>query len=442
MDSKHDLACTDCHQGDNRANEQTAAHQGLITSENMTAVCGRCHAKQAEVCVQSAHFTLKNEINLIRSHFGLAPVAGIKEIPDHSGAPQDKEQLVDDLLRRRCLRCHVQTAGDSYPYVRRGTRCAACHLRKTEGKLDSHAFSIPGERQCLSCHYGNRVGSDFAGMYEHDYGSDFRSPQATAQPFLRPYGVEQHDLAQDIHRQRGLTCLDCHSGAELSGKQAAVQCADCHAPETGKMPPLKNVRVEGGLLILTARQDGKEHPIPVLKHPAHAQYVGKVACQVCHGQWSFNDQSTHLLLTYSSDTAPWNSLAIQSNSEAEKFIANEEEPVMSDALTGQKKPGIWLQGYNLRRWERMLIRLDKDGVIKVFRPILDLRLSAVNKDGQVITGLDNITGDGDGLLPYTPHTTGPAGLLYEQRFLHLFDDTAAEHDDPRAAHRPGRALPW
>jgi hypothetical protein len=90
-------------------------------------------------------------------------------------------------------------------------------------------------------------------------------------------------------------------------------------------------------------------------------------------------------------------------------------------VAGQKKPGIWYQGYSLRRWENMLIRQDKDGIIKVFRPLLDLRLSAIDANGEIIAGLDNITGQGDGLLPYIPHTTGPAGLFYEQRFLPLLD---------------------
>jgi hypothetical protein len=399
----------------------------------MVAVCGRCHSEQVHGCAQASHFTLKHEINLIRSQFGLKPVAGIAAIPERSGPPQDKEQLVDDLLRRRCLRCHVQTAGDSYPYVQRGTGCAACHLRKIEGKLTSHAFSLPSEQQCLSCHYGNRVGSDFAGMYEHDYGSDFRAPQASPAPFLRPYGVEQHELVQDIHRQRGLTCLDCHSGAELSGKQAAVTCAACHASGSGSAPPLQNVRLADGQLILTAKQDGKEHLIPQLQHPAHAKYGNKVACQVCHAQWSFNDQATHLLLTYSADTEPWAALSVQSNSEAEQWITGEEEPAMVDAFTGEKKPGIWLQGYSLRRWENMLIRQDKDGVIKVFRPLLALRLSAADENGAIIAGLDNITGESDGLLPYTPHTTGPAGLFYEQRFLHLLEHEQQPTASPLAS---------
>lgn len=380
--------------------------------EGMATACGRCHAGKIESCAGAAHFTLENEVNLIRSHFGLEPVSGLTGIPDRSTPPENKEQLVDDMLRRRCLRCHLHSKGDRYPAARHGKGCAACHLQYNDGGLQSHAFVLPGERQCLSCHYSNQVGGDFFGRYEHDFNEEYRTPY-TPSASARPYGVEQHDLAPDIHQQRGLTCLDCHHGEKTVG------CKDCHA--AGKQPHPPNVRAEGNQLVLTAHKDGRAHPIPALKHPAHSKYIDKVDCQVCHAQWSFNDQATHLLLSYSAKTKPWRPLAVQSSFEAEEFVSSRDgrEPFMTDSLTGKTEPGIWLQGYGLRRWEQVQVGVDKDGIVKVLRPILDLRLSAADKDGKVIAGLDNITGNGNGLLPYTPHTTGPAGLYCEQRFFWL-----------------------
>ncbi len=433
LDEHHDFSCIDCHQGNNSSDKKYIAHEGLLTSpaapDNMEEVCGRCHADQSTACAQSGHFTLKNAVNLIRSHFDLEPsLTGLTEILISSHPPENKEQLVDDLLRRYCLRCHPFTKGDSYPYVRRGKGCAVCHLQYTDGKLESHSFlAVPGERQCLSCHYGNHVGMDFIGKYEHDYNDEYRTPYTTAAPFARPYGVEQHDLVPDIHQQRGLTCLDCHSRGELSGRQQPVQCLTCHSSvPAGPPPSLHNVRLDGDKLLLTAVKDGQEHPVPALRHPAHTTYIDKVACQVCHAQWGFNDGPAHLLLSYAEDVEPWEYLTVQSSSEMENFLFNnlyedERAPSMPDTLIGKIKPGIWYKGYTERRWADLLIRRDIDGMVKVFRPILDLRLSASDKNGRVIAGLDNVTGNGSGLLPYTPHTTGPAGLFYEQRFLHLLD---------------------
>ena len=435
LDDNHNFVCTDCHLGNNDTSDKELAHKGFIADPanpvNMAVTCGKCHADQIESCSQSLHFTVQKPVNLVRSHFGIEPpLADLTEIPEN-GRPQNKAQLVDDMLRRRCLRCHVYTAGDSYPYVQRGTGCAACHLQFTDSKLESHSFILPKERQCLSCHYGNHVGADFLGMYEHDYNWEYRTPYTTRQPFMRPYGVELHQLVSDIHQQRGLTCLDCHNKGEMSGRQNPIRCEDCHSPAHDTVPILTNVRVEADQLILQGRIDGKDHPIPPLTHPAHAKYNDRVACQVCHAQWAFNDRPTHLLLSYTDDVDPWDRLTVQSSSHVETFLEHnlysmedELDTTMPDSISGQNKAGIWYMGYGMRRWEDILIRRDVDGIIKVFRPILDLRLSAVDEDDERI--FDNLKGNSDGLLPYTPHTTGPAGMFYERRFFHLLEATAAE----------------
>ena len=444
LDNSHDMACTACHLGNNEATEKKNAHTGLLAAPaapaNMAASCGSCHPEQISGCSQSLHYTIKKAINRTRSHFGIEPpLKGLTQLPDNR-RPQSRTELVDDMLRRRCLRCHVYTAGDRYPYVKRGIGCAACHLQYIDGKLTAHTFVSPTERQCLSCHYANHVGSDFIGSYEHDFNWEYRTPYTTREPFIRPYGVELHQLASDIHRQRGLTCLDCHSGKEMSDRQRAVRCKDCHLPDPASHPLPDNLRRQGNQLILRGT-DGKDHPIPRLTHPAHAEYKDRVSCQVCHAQWAFNDRSTHLLLSYGEDVDAWDRLTVQSSSEVETFLEHnlysdedELEPTMLDSITGRSKPGIWFLGFTQRRWEDILIGRDDQGMIRVFRPILDLRISAVDGDGEPL--FDNVRGTGNGLLPYTPHTTGPAGLFYEKRFLHLLQadqnktETGPEKDLP------------
>lgn len=444
LDSTHNIACIDCHQGNNETDEKEIAHQGLIAEAaspaNMRAGCGQCHAEQADLCAQSGHFTMSNAMNLVREHFSLPPLNSLTEIPEGQGPPENKEELVNDLLRRQCLRCHLYSKGDNYPYVRHGSGCAACHLQYTDGKLTSneegkanHAFIRPGKRQCLSCHYGNHVGSDFEGGYEQDHDWAYRTPFAVRAPFLRPYGVELHNLVPDIHQQRGMSCLDCHSGPELAGEKPSVQCADCHALDAS--PTFADLQVDGDKVFLKIQRDEKERLVPQLKHPAHAKYEDQVACQVCHAQWAFNDQATHLLLSYSDDADPWERLAVQSSSAVERFVEHnlyseedEVSPSQLDQISGQRKTGIWYTGFTVRRWEDIIVRKDENGVIRVFRPILDLRLSAVDEDDEILSDFDNLTGNNEGLLPYTPHTTGPAGLFYEQRFLHFLPQATETAD--------------
>jgi len=430
LDSAHQRACTSCHEGIDNEGQIDRAHAGLITRpshpDRMVATCGGCHPKEAAAATSSLHFTLANEINSVRSHFGaenrLATPAAIP-VADPLAGPL---ALADDMLRRRCLRCHVYAKGDDYAAVTHGTGCSACHLAFTNGKMASHAFVAPTDTQCLSCHYGNTVGGDYHGRSEHDFNWEYRTPYNTRTRLNtapRPYGVESHDLAPDIHQQRGLVCIDCHRDSGHN-QGPALTCRTCHGWQPGQAVPLPDhLRVRDQALILTGRTDGKEHLVPLLRHPAHRQYGRKVACQVCHGQWSFNDAPTHLLLSLRPEYEPWERLTVQGSSELESLLehnlnaATELPLTMRDGLTGESRPGIWYLGYGQRRWEQMVVRMDADGVIKVFRPILDLRLSMVEADGRA--PFDNVIGQGTGMRPYTPHTTGPAGLFFLDRFKHL-----------------------
>ena len=428
LTAPHDLACVTCHRGNPEGIQQENAHAGLIARpahpDHMHETCGKCHSDLVLESTGSLHFTLRNEVNQVRVHFGAAaPLASLTEIPVISEASSPLE-LADDMLRRRCLRCHLYSAGDDYPLTRRGTGCAACHLAFAEGKPQNHQLlALPTDQQCLSCHYGNVVGADYYGRYEHDYNWEYRTPYVTREPYIRAYGVEYHDLVPDIHQQRGLACIDCHRGHQImSGGGSRLTCGTCHhLAQSGDGPLPGNVVRDKDALVLTSARDGKKHVIPPLTHPAHAQYGQQVTCQVCHAQWGFNDSTTHLMRSETDDFLPWERLTVQGRSEVEQLLdhnlnSGKEElaPMMRDAITGEARPGVWYQGFTQRRWENLLIRRDSDGVVKVFRPVLDLRLSAVASDETVL--LDNVAGSGPGLLPYTPHTTGAAGMFYQNRF--------------------------
>lgn len=428
LDSNHSFPCTQCHKGDNEVSDKNLAHQGLIAQpaqpSTMAQTCGSCHAKEVQQAQTTNHFTLRNKINTIRTHLGAQD-----EIETLTAVPVPENistvlELGDDMLRRRCLRCHVYSSGDSYPYVSHGTGCASCHLSFSNTTLTSHTFTKPADQNCLSCHYGNYVGSDYYGKFENDYNWEYRTPYATRNPFLRPYGVEQLNLAPDIHQQKGLVCIDCHPTSG-HGRQNNVRCITCHGWQPGSpVPPSLHLKQQGDALILTGTTSHQQHPVPTLRNPVHAQYADKVDCQVCHAQWSFNDQTTHLFRSESEDYDMWERLTVQGSEEVETLLEHnlysddEEYPLaMRDGITGELRSGIWYKGFTQRRWEHMIIDTDSDGRIRVFRPVLDLRLSMVTEDDELI--FDNAKGPGKGLLPYTPHTTGKAGLYYKDRFRHL-----------------------
>ncbi|MDF1579039.1 MAG: cytochrome c3 family protein, partial [Desulfobulbales bacterium] len=339
--------------------------------------------------------------------------------------PATPLELADDLLRRRCLRCHVYYEGDDYSQVLHGTGCAACHLEYRDGKPVSHEFlALPTDDRCLSCHYANRVGGDYYGRFDHDFKLEYRTPYRPEGYYPdRPYAVEQHRLAPDIHQAAGMTCGDCHFDLHGGKTMQTIACATCHLGRD--LPPAaKHLSIRDGELLVTTRQAGRELPVPRATNPVHAEYIDKAACAVCHAQWSYNDQGTHLLRIDHSEYEEWDDLYIQDSAEVEVLLLNSiygdeiRDPVMSDKLNSREKPGLWLKGYNIRRWAEPPIDFARDGRLRVMRPILDLHISWIDAERKTL--FDSITGETATLQPYTPHTIGKAGAFYHRRIAKLF----------------------
>lgn len=426
LDGQHQLPCTSCHQGDNAAKDKGSAHAQLIAHpshpDSMQKVCGPCHGQMVAEVLGSTHFTLENSTNLFREAFGATEkLTSFLDTPRPT-APATALDLADDLLRRRCFKCHPYSQGDDYPATTHGTGCASCHLAFAEGRLTSHKFEKPRDEQCLSCHYGNYVGFDYYGRFEHDFNAEYRTPFTTRNSHFRPYGVEYHPLVADIHQQRGMVCLDCHSGKELMGKAGGKpSCRGCHENSklTANLPDRVEKRSDGFILYGV---DGKEHPIPLLQHPAHFEQPQAITCQACHAQWTFNDFGKHFLRSDSDDLSPWSLLATQGNAELEAVVENninfdkpELPPDMTDTLSGKSQPGLWFKGYSLRRWETPLLGRDESGAIATVRPLLDWSLSWIDQDETI--RFDSVTPQHPGkiLHSYVPHTTGPAGVFYRLR---------------------------
>ncbi len=425
IDTAHDFACTRCHGGVGGVADGERAHQGLdprpAAPQTMAAVCGPCHEEEVSAIRQASHYTLAGEINRVRAVFGLEPVAGVPALPAPQGTGLAEVGM--DMLRRRCLRCHLWSGGDGYRETRHGVGCAACHLAFGNGGMESHRFQRPDDTFCLHCHYGNFVGADYHGRFERDYNLEYRTPLQPDGYSRRDYGVEYHWLRPDVHARAGLGCLDCHEGTAIMGKAPShtPSCRGCH--DAGATPP---PAVEQGPAGRTLRlRSGGRLRVPLMADVAHRRYGNRVACAVCHAQWGFADQELHLLRLDRLDFAPWEDLSVQGSAEVEYQIdsvlygdADTEFPWMSDGLTGEAGLGFWLLGYRQRRWEEPARCRDEHGVLQVCRSLLDLRLSWVDRDGEV--RFDSVAPPAASrLVPYTPHTIGKAGAFF---FLRL-DET-------------------
>jgi len=425
IDKHHDIKCSTCHGGIDRAEEKDRAHQGLephpAHPSNIDKNCGQCHQDITINAPRAVHFTLSNSTNLFRTAFGAQDqLNSFIETPVVS-EPSNILQLGDDLLRRRCFKCHLYDSGQAYPATSHGQGCAGCHFVGEESGEPSHSFSSPTDDHCLSCHYGNYVGSDYYGRFEHDFNVEYRTPYTTRNEYFRPVGVEYRQLSTDIHQQKGLSCIDCHSGNELMLQGTKPSCVGCHDTTQLQSNQPDRISIEDGAFILTT-VSGTKHQIPTLTNPAHFNQTESISCQGCHAQWSFDDRGRHYMRIDADEFDSFSALTVQGNHEVESILANnfdfdkDELPIeMTDSITGKSSPGIWLKGYVTRRWEEVRLGRDRSGTISVVRPILDYSLSWVDEDETIIFDAVQPVNIKNSVKTYTPHTTGSAGMFYQAR---------------------------
>ncbi|MEO5360531.1 MAG: hypothetical protein H7843_08785 [Nitrospirota bacterium] len=331
--------CSICHAGDPNAKEKDSAHKGMfINPADLKVVektCGNCHEdhvsrvekslmanSQGEIAgtLYARGFTKDKDSNYAMTDkpikatipAGQWTLNGLEPIPDSS------THISVEMLRKVCIKCHLRADGQKLPKNYRSAGCAACHmLTSADGKYSgsdptmkdkpwraaAHRITvqIPSE-QCVRCHKGgNRIGVSF-----------------TAE-------LPGHEA--DIHYQRGMHCIDCHTTNEIHGdgniymrkwQAVKIKCTSCHGVHNGKPPltdatdqKLKNVReyiiTEGDkeryVYKLTSKVSGKVHVIPTVstlmekeKLPVAMQiaaHLNKMECAACHSTKIANCYACH-----------------------------------------------------------------------------------------------------------------------------------------------------
>lgn len=458
----HALACSVCHLLPKDRGRALQDHSEILDNPadlNVAEkICAPCHQKELEAFQSGLHLSLAGMINQTRYLFGAQeraypPIFGaggaLKPLPPSTSSPEQPAGLVDDLLRRKCLRCHVSAVGaEKYPPYR-GRGCAACHvLYASDGKyhgqdkaLDQSAKGSPKvhgltsnipDSQCLKCHRPNYVGSDAHGLFERDYDSFFQKAVLGKDSVQEHPQGPFHVLSRDIHIEKGLKCLDCHSQEDVMGDgrlagfaldSPGTTCRDCHGgfEEQGPDTEVDGLKRQGENWIFAARNGtAKRVPLFAANTPSHnPQNHSRLRCSACHARWTAHDYGLSLQRQDGGDFEVWTYLLRQGDSrlfqELERLLAYpKQKPVARDLLSGKKKTGIWLKGYRFRRWENLVLGVDHRNRISLMRPLHQYQISYVDARGKVV--LDSVIPHRAGgrelgwaFMPFVPHTTAPRG---------------------------------
>ncbi len=415
ISANHRFECTTCHAGNSKSKQLPKAHTNLVSNpsdlNHVDKFCGKCHANQIEQLKRSPMATAKNIINQTRIAWGSQsvedPEFSLLPRPDQQGFGEtEKPALVDGFLRTKCLRCHLNSPSPHRAGEYRATGCAACHMvykndgksfsqdlaiqmrQNKESKKHSNRFasgytsnSLKNSRgypvlhkftvavpsvQCEHCHNHNGPGNEFEGLFRKP-ARPIPSLDKVESDSPRLYGARHELLLPDIHRERGMHCVDCHITTDVSiqsskkGKKSipkthafkTLQCETCHgthskAPRSLTLDPdnklleetLKTIHLNPNLekvvkagdsilanddghgvphviweknkWVLYSKVSGKAHTLPLLKNTrmplAHKVrgHMKNMECATCHARWSASEWGLHAIGENDPVSEMWN----------------------------------------------------------------------------------------------------------------------------------------
>ena len=372
------FGCTICHGGNPDTLNKREAHKGLIGGKNpsdfrfVERSCGRtapngepCHSvkvpwfknhiKRARNSLMS---TMAGVIHGILKHWkakNTGPFSAIENrhlpmLPEVKIEPSKATnfELAIDHFRKLCAKCHTGVEAKSGTSSH-ASGCAACHTPYNDrGTYDGLDPTIPRDqfghpskhvlttvipsRHCLHCHNrSGREGTSYVGLMESAfYGTPYVNGTFGA-PYLMG-GRYMYRMVPDIHYEKGMHCIDCHTSTEIMGtgevhtkmyQQLEIRCEDCHGTYTSppkgmkvkegslaeftatfnpnysvepgdtvgvtsRGTPIPNLKLEKGKWYLYSKVTGKRYKVPVITgNPRHNfRCQDKLECYSCHSRWA------------------------------------------------------------------------------------------------------------------------------------------------------------
>lgn len=457
------MTCTECHKGDATAADKMAAHKGMFANPADLRVadqtCGTCHPQDLENAKKSLHATSAGKISGTRYAFGAQGREGIyaNQAVENPGATKGAKSLkaipsydpkkpegpdnspADDYLRNQCLRCHLWSGGAQQDGDYRASGCAACHVVYSDsGVYEGKDQAIPkGQKgrprlhritsqipvnQCLHCHNrGGRTGVSYIGDMESDgYGTPYT---ATGGKQGKLHGKNYNHLKGDIHYDKGLACIDCHTKQDLHGdgniqvkrEQAVeVRCENCHGTmkkpsdlKTSQGNPFPGLAKQGSKVVLTAKVTGKKHEVPQIANlplssegyaamVAIPSHMDKLECYTCHSTWAPQCYGCHARQNIAKPAGDWLS-----------FKPSEDPSKTGNKPNTQATAKDWDESRSYLRWETPVLGINSRGKVSPFIPGCQVVFTQVDGEKGVVDNKVFTTKDGTsgiGTNPIHPHT--------------------------------------
>jgi len=272
----HDFDCIKCHGGDGASKDKNIAHKNMLGGRNPGSVtvwdktCGNCHEYQFRRVKTTIMYTntgiLKNTVLAWGENFEKLYGTSFQNGFDKNGEPVKIESVVNsdkmsgELYRKFCSLCHVGEDRLEGYRAHHSSGCSACHFSHSDsgayeggdeqiyGKkpyAKTHQMNVsPGDDVCLRCHNrSGRISLSYEGVYDGN-NSLVPTKDGLPGPILMSGVRNLRHMPQDIHKEFGLECIDCHTSRDLMGdgyiyenmyEQTEVSCESCHGD--GKNPP-------------------------------------------------------------------------------------------------------------------------------------------------------------------------------------------------------------
>ena len=356
------LECVSCHGGDPAAREEKASHRTMFGPKNPAdpahweKTCGSCHPYQLERVQGNLMYTntgmIKNIQKTWEGEDGTLYATRSEAVHDAAGLPLDLanvtelDNLSGELYRKFCAVCHVGIDMNRVWSGSHASGCAACHFpyndnatyqgndATVKGKWPhsaSHEMAVlPDNQVCVRCH--NRSGRIALSYQGWNDGNNSLVPTAAGGPGPKIIGGVRNvtRIQADIHHEKGLECIDCHTSRDVMGDgyayenmylQTEIACEDCHGSArqrprsepisrendevlresahyqhpmkqgdemvlTGKGRKYSNVFVADGKVWLQGKRDGKLRESKVITGTPEHNIVGheRMECYACHSR--------------------------------------------------------------------------------------------------------------------------------------------------------------